>query len=58
MDAQQAEELIGYALDLLDAIRMWSEDKTAILKNNKFEDSDVTNGTVEFFKLQASSQSD
>ena len=55
LDTQQAEELIGYALDLLDAIRMWAEERMTILKSNKLEVINVTTGTIEFFKLQVSS---
>ncbi|KAI6656384.1 hypothetical protein LOD99_1183 [Oopsacas minuta] len=51
-DTPQAEELIGYAQDLLDSIRMWAEEKTLFLKSSQFDHSDSTTANPSFFKLQ------
>ena len=50
-DAVQAEELLGFALDLLEAIRTWAEEKNVFLKSSQ---SDRNADIAEFFKLQVS----
>lgn len=50
-DTVQAEELLGFALDLLEAIKTWTEEKNVILKDSQ---SDRNADIAEFFKLQVS----
>ena len=50
-DTVQAEELLAFALDLLEAIRTWTEEKNVFLKSSQ---SDRSADIIEFFKLQVS----